>query len=90
MIMVEDVEEIFGKRPWVSRSQEIMEAEKASQPKLEDMPEAVKQAQAEHEAALRAKQDGEGSKQEQAPLEGASSKESSKEDDGIDNDKKGE
>lgn len=90
VIMVEDVEEIFGKRPWVSRSQEIMEAEKASQPKLEDMPEAVKQAQAEHEAALRAKQDGEGSKQEEAPLGGASSKESSKEDDGIDNDKKGE
>lgn len=54
VIMVEDVEEIFGKRPWISRSQEIMDAEDMRQPKLEDMPEAVKLAQAEHEAAKRA------------------------------------
>ncbi len=59
VIMVEDVEAIFGKRPWVSRSQEIMEAEIAAQPKLEDMPEAVKQAQAEHEATLKAKKESE-------------------------------
>ena len=46
VIYAEDVERIFGKRPWVSRSQEIMAEET---PKLEDMPDAVKQAQAEFE-----------------------------------------
>ncbi len=51
VIFVEDVEKIFGKRPWVSRSEEIIEANEANAPKLEDMPEAVKQAQAEHERA---------------------------------------
>ena len=56
MIFAEDVEKIFGKRPWVSRSQEIMEAneeladeETTEDLKLEDMPEAVRQAQAEFE-----------------------------------------
>ena len=49
VIFAEDVEKIFGKRPWVSRSEEIIEANEANAPKLEDMPEAVKQAQAEHE-----------------------------------------
>ncbi len=48
VIYAEDVERIFGKRPWVSRSQEIIED---NTPKLEDMPEAVKAAQAEHEKA---------------------------------------
>lgn len=52
VIMAEDVEEIFGKRPWVSRTQELLEQEENSQPKLEDMPEEVKKAQAEHEAKL--------------------------------------
>ena len=51
VIFAEDVEQIFGKRPWVSRSEEIIEANEANAPKLEDMPEAVKQAQAEHERA---------------------------------------
>ena len=51
VILAEDVEKIFGKRPWVSRSEEIIEANEANAPKLEDMPEAVKQAQAEHERA---------------------------------------
>ena len=51
VIFAEDVEKIFGKRPWVSRSEEIIEANEANVPKLEDMPEAVKQAQAEHERA---------------------------------------
>ena len=51
VIFAEDVEKIFGKRPWVSRSEEIIEANEATAPKLEDMPEAVKQAQAEHERA---------------------------------------
>ena len=53
VIMAEDVEEIFGKRPWVSRTDELLDQEAKSQPKLEDMPEAVKQAQAEHEAQQR-------------------------------------
>ena len=52
VIMAEDVEEIFGKRPWVSRTQGLLEQEEKSQPKLEDMPEEVKKAQAEHEAKL--------------------------------------
>ena len=52
VIMAEDVEEIFGKRPWVSRTQELLEQEEKSQPKLKDMPEEVKKAQAEHEAKL--------------------------------------
>ena len=56
VIFAEDVERIFGKRPWVSRSQEIIEenealalAEAAEAPKLEDMPEEVQKAQAEYE-----------------------------------------
>lgn len=51
VIFAEDVEQIFGKRPWVSRSEEIMED---NTPKLEDMPNEVKEAQAEHEAAKKA------------------------------------
>ena len=51
VIFAEDVEQIFGKRPWVSRSEEIMED---NTPKLEDMPDEVKEAQAEHEAAKKA------------------------------------
>lgn len=51
VIFAEDVEKIFGKRPWTSRSEEIIEANEANAPKLEDMPEAVRQAQAEHECA---------------------------------------
>lgn len=48
VIYANDVENIFGKRPWQSRSQEIMED---NTPKLEDMPDEVKAAQAEHERA---------------------------------------
>ena len=48
VIFAEDVERIFGKRPWLSRSEEIMED---NAPKLEDMPEEVRKAQEEHEAA---------------------------------------
>lgn len=50
VIFAEDVEHIFGKRPWVSRSEEIIED---NTPKLEDMPEEVRQAQAEHEASVK-------------------------------------
>jgi cell division protease FtsH len=62
VIFAEDVERIFGKRPWVSRSQEIIEenasltadtekteSTEADTPRLEDMPEAVRQAQADYE-----------------------------------------
>ena len=52
VIFAEDVENIFGKRQWVSRSEEIFEANQAKEPKLEDMPDSVKQAQAEHEKAI--------------------------------------
>ena len=48
VIFAEDVEKIFGKRPWVSRSEEIIED---NTPKLEDMPDEVKQAQRDHEAS---------------------------------------
>lgn len=48
VIFAEDVEKIFGKRPWISRSQEII---KDNEPKLEDMPDIVKQAEEEHQRA---------------------------------------
>ncbi len=38
----------------MSRTEELLDQEVKSQPKLEDMPEAVKQAQAEHEAQQKA------------------------------------
>ncbi len=49
VIMAEDVEKIFGKRPWLSRSQEIMEDE---QPKIDDTVKDLPEVQAaikEHE-----------------------------------------
>ena len=53
VIFAEDVEQIFGKRPWVSRTQELIEAnEKANELRLEDMPEADKQAEEEHQRLL--------------------------------------
>ena len=52
VIYAEDVENIFGKRPWVSRAQEIINENEANAPKLEDMPDDVKQAEAEHQASL--------------------------------------
>ncbi len=57
VIYAEDVEKIFGKRPWVSRTEEIMEANeaikaeeekrKAERLSIDNMPEEVKSAQAE-------------------------------------------
>ena len=41
VIMAEDVEKIFGKRPWISRSQEIMEDE---QPRIDDNTQKVDDA----------------------------------------------
>jgi cell division protease FtsH len=49
VIFAEDVERIFGPRPWVSRSQEIIKENESSTPKLEDIPEAVRLAQEEYE-----------------------------------------
>ncbi|MCR5130641.1 MAG: ATP-dependent zinc metalloprotease FtsH [Prevotella sp.] len=64
VIFAEDVERIFGKRPWISRSQEIIEenadlvaenqkaaeeADKTDVPALEDMPEEVRKAQEDYE-----------------------------------------
>ncbi len=82
VIFAEDVERIFGKRPWASRSEEILEEnEKNSQNadtadensktdstdddnlKLENMPDEVKKAQAEHEQRLK----DNGQTEEQAP-----------------------
>ncbi len=48
VIFAEDVEKIFGKRPWASRSQEIMADDNLA---LENMPDIVKAAQAEHDNA---------------------------------------
>ena len=68
VIMAEDVEHILGKRPWLSRSQEIMEDE---QPKIDDavkdMPE-VQAAIKEHEEAKKAsKEEAEENTSEKAP-----------------------
>ena len=72
VIFAEDVERICGKRPWVSRSQEIIEENasleapaedtentladtakaedsESDAPRLEDMPDVVRQAQADYE-----------------------------------------
>lgn len=53
VIFAEDVEKIFGKRPWISRSQEIMQD---NEPKLEDMPDEVKAAEEEHQRTLKESQ----------------------------------
>ena len=65
VIFAEDVERIFGKRPWVSRSQEIIDenealakpaddaaADTAPDPTLDDMPEEVRRAQEEYERSV--------------------------------------
>lgn len=58
VVMAEDVERIFGKRPWSSRTQELMaEEEKKNELRLENMPEAVRKAQEEHEKAEAEKDD---------------------------------
>ena len=68
VIMAEDVEHIFGKRPWLSRSQEIMEDE---QPKIDDAVKDMSEVQAaikEHEEAKKAsKEEAEENTSEKAP-----------------------
>lgn len=65
VIMAEDVEKIFGKRPWVSRTQELMEEEEKNELRLENMPEAARKAQEEHERMKASEADGK-EKEEQA------------------------
>ncbi len=62
VIMAEDVEKIFGKRQWLSRSQEIMEDE---QPKIDD---AVKEMP-EVQAAIKAHEEAKTSDGEDTPKE---------------------
>ncbi len=57
VVMAEDVECIFGKRPWSSRTQELMAEEEKNELRLENMPEAVRKAQEEHEKAEAEKDD---------------------------------
>ena len=47
VIFAEDVEKIFGKRPWISRAQEIMEANEAE---AEAAAKAVAEARAARDA----------------------------------------
>ncbi len=68
VIFAEDVEKIFGKRPWVSRTEEIIEANKTLKAQeeeeqrkkldIENMPEEVKKAQAEYESRESQQPDG--------------------------------
>lgn len=65
VIMAEDVEKIFGKRPWISRTQELMEEEEKNELRLENMPEAARKAQEEHER-MKASEADDQEKEEQA------------------------
>ena len=69
VIMAEDVEHIFGKRPWLSRSQEIMEDE---QPKIDDavkdMPEVQAAIKVHEEAQKASKEEAEENTSEKAPV----------------------
>ncbi|MGI6224104.1 MAG: ATP-dependent zinc metalloprotease FtsH [Prevotella sp.] len=69
VIYAEDVEHIFGKRPWKSRSEEIIEANEKNAPALEDMPDAVKQAEAEHQRRVAEQKKNEQEGDSQEPVE---------------------
>lgn len=71
VIYAEDVEKIFGKRPWKSRSEEIIEANEKMAPALEDMPEAVKQAEAEHQRRVAEQQKNSKDARQEAPSDEA-------------------
>lgn len=71
VIYAEDVEKIFGKRPWKSRSEEIIEANEKMAPALEDMPEAVKQAEAEHQRRVAEQQRNSKDARQEAPADEA-------------------
>ena len=72
VIMAEDVEHIFGKRPWLSRSQEIMEDE---QPKIDDavkdMPEVLAAIKEHEEAKKASKEEAEENTSEKASAKGS-------------------
>ena len=65
------MEKIFGKRPWKSRSEEIIEANEKMAPALEDMPEAVKQAEAEHQRRVAEQQKNSKDARQEAPADEA-------------------
>lgn len=69
VIYAEDVEKIFGKRPWKSRSEEIIEANEKMAPALEDMPETVKQAEAEHQRRVAEQQKNSKDADQEAPAD---------------------
>ena len=79
VIYAEDVEKIFGKRPWKSRSEEIIEANEKMAPALEDMPEAVKQAEAEHQRRVAEQQKNSKDDRQEAPADEAQGDTSDKE-----------
>ena len=73
VIYTKDVEDILGKRPFKSRSEEILEenekldkAKEAEAPKLEDQNDEVKKAQAEYEASSDSTKGGEEKKDSSA------------------------
>lgn len=70
VIFAEDVERIFGKRPWTSRSEEIIKENEANAPKLEDQSEEVRKAQAEHEARKKESQQAAGDEPKPEPTKG--------------------
>lgn len=79
VIYAEDVEKIFGKRPWKSRSEEIIEANEKMAPALEDMPEAVKQAEAEHQRRVAEQQKNSKDARQEAPADEAQGDKADKE-----------
>ena len=80
VIMAEDVEKIFGKRPWLSRSQEIMEDE---QPKVEDPSTTVDDDKVKEIPAVQA-----AIKEHEAKASGDSDSKKNDEDDDNNNDDK--
>ena len=80
VIMAEDVEKIFGKRPWLSRSQEIMEDE---QPKVEDPSTTVDDDKVKEIPAVQA-----AIKEHEANASGDSDSKKNDEDDDNNNDDK--
>lgn len=81
VIFAEDVEKIFGKRPWISRSQEIMNDE---QPKLDEAVKELPEVQAAIQAHEQSKAHGQEEEGQSAVTESESR--DNGEDSGKDND----
>ena len=61
VIFAEDVEKIFGKRPWISRSQEIMNEERpALDEAVKELPEVREAMRAHEQGKERSHDDGDG------------------------------